>query len=109
MTHAEVYCGASVTNIGSAVDDTFRPNILVYHSRRVPLPILPISYEFFLAVVVPEGVTLRPISEQLSLAKAATARRRAYPFIGPFGPIVAFEFRRTATVSIYLNPEGDFV
>jgi hypothetical protein len=48
------------------------------------------------------------LSEQLKIAKAATVRRRAYPFTGPFGQIVAFEFQRSPFISLYLNAEGDF-
>jgi hypothetical protein len=69
---------------------------------------LPVNYEFFLAVPLPEDISKLSLLEQLSVAKAATARRRVYPGSGPFGAIVSFEFRRTASLSIYLNAEGDF-
>jgi len=69
---------------------------------------LPICYAFFLAVALPEDIAGLSLAEQLTFAKAAAARRRAYPFTGPFGPIVVFEFRPTPTISIYLNAEGDF-
>lgn len=81
--------------------------LVVHHRRRVPCPILPVCYAFFLAVALPE-ITGLSLSEQLRIAKAATVRRRAYPFTGPFGQIVAFEFQRSLAVSIYLNAEGDF-
>jgi hypothetical protein len=87
---------------------SFIPHLVVRHRQRIPQPILPVNYGFFLAVSLPEDITALPLNEQLSIAKAASARRRAYPFTGPFGPIVAFEFRRTHTISIYLSAEGDF-
>jgi hypothetical protein len=86
---------------------SFVPHLVVHHRRRIPQPILPINYTFFLVVELPD-ISASPLIEQLSIAKAATARRRAYPFTGPFGHIVAFEFRRTPIFSVYLNPEGDF-
>jgi hypothetical protein len=85
----------------------FIPHLVVHHRRRIPQPILPVCYSFFLTVELPDIGAL-PLTKQLNVAKAATARRRAYPFTGPFGPIVAFEFRPTPTNSIYLNAEGDF-
>jgi len=81
--------------------------LAVRHRQRVPCPILPVCYAFFLAVALPEMTGLS-LSEQLKIAKAATMRRRAYPFTGPFGQIVAFEFQRSPAMSIYLNAEGDF-
>jgi hypothetical protein len=86
----------------------FVPHLVVHHRRRVPQPILPVNYEFFLAVELPKGIAGMSLIEQLRVAKAATARRRAYPYSGPFGPIVSFEFRCAASLSIYMNAEGDF-
>jgi hypothetical protein len=86
----------------------FVPHLVVHHRRRVPQPILPVNYEFFLAVELPKDIGGMSLIEQLSIAKATSARRRAYSGSGPFGQIVAFEFRCTQTVSIYLNAEGDF-
>ena len=88
--------------------EPFAPHLRIYHQYRRPTPILPINYQFFLVVALPEGIGALALSEQLSIAKTATARRRAYPFAGPFGHIAAFEFRPTPTISIYLNPEADF-
>jgi hypothetical protein len=86
----------------------FVPHLRVHHRSRYPQPILPVNYIFFLVVALPEDIAALTLIEQLNVAKTATARRWAYPFTGPFGQIVAFEFRRTPTISIYLNPEGDF-
>jgi len=87
---------------------SFAPHLVVHHRWRVPSPILPVNYTFFLAVALPENIAALPLIEQLTIAKTATARRRAYAFTGPFGRIVSFEFRCTASLSIYLNAEGDF-
>jgi hypothetical protein len=84
------------------------PRLVVHHRQRVPQPILPVNYEFFLGVELPEHIATLSLSEQLSIAKTASARRRVYPCSGPFGAIVSFEFLRTASLSIYLNAEGDF-
>jgi len=86
----------------------FTPGLRVIHRSRVPHPILPVNYGFFLFVPLPEKIALLPLEEQLVIAKAATARRRAYPFTGPFGKIITFEFRCSPTCSIYLDREGDF-
>lgn len=86
----------------------FVAHLVVRHRRRVPSPVLPINYTYFLAVTLPHGTVTLPMTEQLRAAKTATARRRAYPFTGPFGPIVAFEYRVAPRYSIYLDPEGDF-
>ena len=84
------------------------PHLVVYHRQLTPQPILPVNYEFFLAVELPKDIGGMSLIEQLRVEKAATARRRAYPCSGPFGPIVSFEFRHTPSLSIYLNAEGDF-
>jgi hypothetical protein len=89
-------------------DRFFVPNVVVHHTRRVPQPILPVSYCFFLAVPLPQGSADFPLLQQLRIAKTATIRRRAYRFPGPFGPIVAFEYRVSERYSIYLNPQGEF-
>jgi hypothetical protein len=81
--------------------------LVIRHRQSVPCPILPACYSFFLTVALPEMTGLS-LSEQLRIAKAATVRRRAYPFTGPFGQIVAFEFQRSPFISLYLNAEGDF-
>jgi hypothetical protein len=86
----------------------FVPHVVVHHTRRVPQPILPISYRFFLVVALPQGIAHLSLLQQLSLAKSATMRRRAYGFPGPFGTIVAFEYRVSERYSIYLDPEGRF-
>jgi hypothetical protein len=80
----------------------------VHHQQQRPTPILPINYAWFLIVVLPEDIGRRPVTAQLTVVKLATSRRRLYPSIGPFGRIVAFEFRRTQSYSIYLNEHGDF-
>jgi hypothetical protein len=90
------------------LDGFFVPSLVVHHRRRIPQPILPVPYGFFLAVRLPEDTTSWSLMEQLMVAKTATIWRRRYPFTGPFGPIVAFEYRVTDRCSIYLNPEGDF-
>jgi hypothetical protein len=87
---------------------SFTPHLAVHHCRRTPQPLLPVIYTFFLEVALPEEIGGLSLMDQLIIAKTATARRRAYPFTGPFGRIVAFEFRATRTLSIYLNAEGDF-
>ena len=90
------------------LDRFFVPHLVVHHRRRVPQPILPVSYGFFLAVRLPEDMASWSLMEQLRVAKTATTWRRTYPFTGPFGPIVAFEYRVSDQCSIYLNSEGEF-
>ena len=86
----------------------FRPHVRVHHRQRRPTPILPVNYSWFLFVVLPEDIALLPLAAQLVVVKAATLRRRSYPFLGPFGAPVAFEFRRTESYSIYLNQGATF-
>ena len=86
----------------------FRPHVRVHHRQCQPTPILPINYTWFLFVMLPEDIGLLPLAAQLVVVNAATLRRRSYPSLGPFGPPVAFEFRRTESYSIYLNKEANF-
>jgi|GEM_PF-6195540 len=88
------------------MSERFPPHILVHHARRIPQPILPVNYRFFLVIDLPPEILSLPLEEQIRVARAATARRRAYRCDGPFGKIVGFEFRRSATVSVFLTPEG---
>jgi hypothetical protein len=85
---------------------SFSPHIVVHNSQRVPNPILPVNYGFFLHVSLPANVATLPLRDQLAVMRAATARRRAVP--SPFGDIVAFEFRPRPALSIYLNPDAEF-
>lgn len=88
------------------MNEQFRPHILIHHTRRTPQPILPVNYRFFLEIDLPPEITSLPLEQQIAMATAATARRRAYPFPGPFGPIVAFEFRSSPRLSVFLSPKG---
>jgi hypothetical protein len=89
-------------------DPSLFPTLRVHHRRRFPQPILPVCYGFFMAVRLPRNIASWSLIEQLNVARAATKGRRTYPFTGPFGPIVAFEYRVSDRYSIYLNPEGEF-
>lgn len=62
----------------------------------------------FLIIMLPEDIARLPLAAQPVVVNAATLRRRSYPSLGPFGPSVAFEFRRTESYSIYLNKEANF-
>jgi hypothetical protein len=88
-------------------DKPFTPYIAVHHTSRLPQPILPLNYGFFLFIPLPEEIASLSLLEQLLAAKVATARRLAYPFPGPFGAITGFEFRLSLRRSIYLNADGD--
>ena len=72
------------------------------------MPILPVNYGWFLTVTLPVGIEHLSLRQQLAVAARATRYRRLYPFPGPFGPLVSFEFQRSKTVSIYLDDEGKF-
>lgn len=86
----------------------FSSHLRVRHSSRIPTPILPIDYGFFLIVPLASKVADAPVQEQLAMAQSASERRRAYPYRGPFQEIVAFEFRPTERLSIYLNADAKF-
>ena len=86
----------------------FRPHVRVHHRQYQPTPILPVNYSWFLFVMLPEDIALLPLPAQLVVVKAATLRRRSYPSLGPFGPPVAFEFRRTESYSFYLTERANF-
>jgi len=90
------------------LNPAFIPHVVVHHHRRTPHPILPVSYSFFLVVALQDGVADLTVPEQLTVVKMATARRRAYAFPGPFGPVIAFEYRVSKQRSVFLNSEGEF-
>lgn len=87
----------------------FIPHLLVHHVRRVPQPILPVNYAFFLSITLPAHIRTLPLQDQLVMAKAGAQRRLAYPFTGPFGEVVAFEYRLRTNATLYLNSTGVFV
>jgi hypothetical protein len=98
-----ISCGESTEHI---MADSFTPEIRVINARRVPSPILPVNYSFFLMVELPVQIATLTLREQIAMAKAATARRRAVP--SPFGEIIAFHCRLTSKLNIYLNPNAEF-
>src|SRR5580704_12886711 len=84
----------------------FTPCIAVRHTSRVPNPILPVNYGFFLMVALPVHIATLPLRTQIAMARVATTRRRAVP--SPFGDITAFQCRLTSKLNIYLNPNAEF-
>lgn len=91
-----------------ATAGSFWPVLVLHHKNPVPHPILPINYSYFVVVRLPEQFSRLTLSQQLKVAQQSLQVRLRYPFVGPFGPIIACELRCTEKMSVYLNKKGDF-
>ena len=90
-------------------DHNFQPHLLVITRRRVPHPILPVDYSYFLSVELGAQIQTKSLEQQLVEARAAVQKRRSiYRYDGPFGTVFGYKFRCAARVAIFLNAEGDY-
>ncbi len=86
----------------------FRPKLVVHHTRRVPQPILPVDYSYFLEMNLPLELVGAPLKEQMTLVKELLKTRARYQFEGPFGRVIGFELRSSPNVTVYFNAQGEF-
>lgn len=88
--------------------ERFVPTLFVHHERRIPQPILPINYNYFLEVKLALGTNDLPLKDQMELASTVIRTRRRYRFDGPFGRVTGYALRSSPNVTVYLNAEGEF-
>ena len=88
--------------------DAFRPELLTITTAQRPTPLLPISYDQFRRVTLPEAIETLSLAQQLDAVRAAVRPRLRYLSYSAFGALNGFRFRSAPRETLYLNALGEF-
>ncbi len=69
----------------------FRPHIKILRASKVPNPILPVDYSYWLVIELPEEITALTFDQLLMVARSIWARQPQNKFWGPFGKVTGYE------------------